>query len=444
VLRWLGRVLRDEGSGDPRRRRRAAAPAPPSAAPRRMPRPRRRGSWKGQRGIALVMCVAMVVFLTAFIVEFAYQSRVQYLQGANYRDSVRAVYLAKSGIRIYTLFMAFTSQIASNPLVQQMLGNFGVNATENLWQQLPWIDTAFLRMALAGGIDDMEDEQLMALQSGPQDFEFDEEMEERIDRAIAKDSTALTRSFLDFEGDFRSEINDEDGKININSLADVTTEDIRLNPMALAIYGLMADERFDEMFDVRNEYDRWETIGNIKDFIDTDGMRSSFLGGYEDSLYDDNDLWGREFEPKNIKFDALDEVQLVAGVNDEIYETFGPYWTVYGSNKVNITTCNPRVLYGLIRAFTDYSVSDQVIQEIVGELQVMRLLGMLTTESFMSTIQGKGITLTDQSGLQGLIKTNSRVFTISSTGYVGDVESTVEVVMSFDGGRFKTYAWKEW
>ena len=89
-------------------------------------------------------------------------------------------------------------------------------------------------------------------------------------------------------------------------------------------------------------------------------------------------------------------------------------------------------------------MSDQVIQEIVGELQVMRLLGMLTTESFMSTIQGKGITLTDQSGLQGLIKTNSRVFTISSTGYVGDVESTVEVVMSFDGGRFKTYAWKEW
>jgi len=428
-------LLRDEGSGDPRRR----------PAPRRVPRrkaglSRRR---RGERGIAMVMVLAMVVFLTAFIVEFSYQSRVQFLQGANYRDSVKAVYLAKSGVRIYTLFMVFCQQIASNPLVQQYAGQFGLDLGDKLWQQLPFIDTAFLRAALGGGVIDTEDFNLGAMESGELQFDFTEEEEARIDAAIERDSTALTRSFLDFDGDFRSEINDEDGKINLNALADYSGQDLRLSPSALAMYGMMADERHDDMFDLRNEFDRWELIANIKDFIDTDNTQSSLMGGYEDSLYSDADKFGREFKPKNIKFDALDEVQLVAGITDEIYLTFGPHWTIYGNNKVNITTCNPAVLYGLIKAFTDYSVNDMLIQECVGELQVMRMLNMLTTESFMATIDAKGILLTDRSALQGLIKTNSRHFTISSTGYVGDVEKTVEVVMYFPGTRYQVLSWKE-
>ncbi len=399
--------------------------------------------WPGQRGIALVMVLAMVVFLTSFIVEFAYQSRVQYLQGANYRDSVRALYLAKSGVRIYTLFMSFAQMMASNPMIQQYTAGMGLDLGDKLWQQVPFIDTAFLRVAMGGGLMDMDEMDMAALQNGPVDLEVDEHTQERIDRAIERDSTALTRSFLDFQGDFRAEINDEDGKLNLNSLAEAGSEDLRLNAFAMGIYGMMADERYDDMFEIRNEYDRWEVIGNIKDYIDTDNQRSSFMGGYEDSLYDEADLWGRNFKPKNLPFDSLDEVQMVAGVNDEIYQTFGPQWTIYGNNKVNITTCSPAVMYGLIRAFADYTVNEIQLQQVVGELQVMRLLNMLTTETFMATLDAQGITLTDRSGLQGLIKTNSRHFTIVSTGYVGDVETTLEVVMNFKGSKYTTLSWKE-
>jgi type II secretory pathway component PulK len=439
VITALRRLLFDEGSGDPRRRR--ARPVTPE---KRSPQPRRtKGSWPGQRGIALVMVMAMVVFLTAFIVEFSYQSRVQYLQGANYRDSVRALYLAKSGVRIYTLFMSFAQMMASNPMIQQYTAGLGFDLGDKLWQQVPFIDTAFLRVAMGGGLMDMDEMDLAALQNGPVDMEIDARTQERIDRAIDRESTALTRSFLDFEGDFRAEINDEDGKLNLNSLAEVTAEDLRLNPFALAIHGMMVDERYDEMFQIRSEYDRWEVIGNIKDYIDTDNERSSFMGGYEDSLYDDADIWGRNFKPKNLPFDALDEVQMVAGVNDEIYQTFGPQWTIYGNNKVNITTCSPAILYGLIRAFSDYTVNEIQIQAVLGELQFMRLMNMLTTETFMAKLDEHGITLTDRSGLQGLIKTNSRHFTISSTGYVGDVETTLEVVMNFKGSRYTTLSWVE-
>lgn len=450
VRAWLQRLWSDQGGSlrrSPHARRRAAPPAPARPGPAQRPTHRARMSRRGERGIALIMVLSMMVFLTAFIVEFAYQSRVDYLQAAHYRDKVKAHYLAQSGVRIYTLFMAFAQTAANNPMIQQYGGMLGIDIGDKLWQQLPFIDTAFLRMGMGGGLEAYEDTEegfnLGALEGGRQEFDIPEQMQERIDREIERDDTALTRSFLGFEGDFRADINDEDGKLNINALADSTRPDLRTDPFALAMYGLMADDRYDEMFEERNEFDRWELIANIKDFIDTDEQGSGIIGGYEDSLYDDSDLWGRDFEPKNVKFDSLDEVQLVAGVNDEIYMTFGPAWTIYGNNKINITTCSPAVLFALVRAFADYTVSDQMIHEAVGDMTMLKLFGGLTTESMLSTLAAKGITLTDANALKGLIKTNSRTFTIVSTGYVGDVEASIEVVMNFNGGRYKILSWQE-
>ncbi len=400
---------------------------------------------RGQRGVALVMVLAMVVFLSAFVVEFAYTSRVDYLQAAHYRDGVKAHYLAKSGVRIYTLFMAFLQQMANNPMIQQYSQMVGMNIDEKLWQQVPFIDTAFIRFGLAGDMSDLDEDEfdMAALQQGRVEFEIDTETQEKIDREIERDETALTRSFLDFEGDFRAEINDEDGKININSLKEGSATTIQTSPIGMAMYSLMQDQRYDEMFEERNDYDRWEVLANIKDFIDTDNMQSSAMGGYEDSLYDDDEKWGRNYKPKNLEFDALDEVQLVAGVTDEVYLTFGPQWTIYGNNKINITTCSSPLRYALIRAYADPSVSDQIVSEAHLEIEVLKALGALTVDNFVSTPKDHGITLTDEAGLKSLIKTNSRVFTILSTGYVGDVESTIEVVMEFNGGRYKMLSWKE-
>ncbi len=436
MRRWWTRLMSETSGGGLGARTTPKPTVAPSSVASRRP---------GERGIALVMVLAMVVFLTAFITEFSYQSRVDYLQGAHYRDKVRAHYLAKSGVRIYTLFMAFTQQAASNPIIQQYAGNFGIDIGDKLWQQLPFIDTAFLRVAMTGmGLTNVDDMDMAALQQGRVEFDIDEEMQHRIDSAIERDSTALTRPFLGFEGDFRAEINDEDGKINVNTLADSTKQDIRTDPIALAMYGLMAHERYDDLFDQRSEFDRWEVIANLKDYADPDEQQSTLLGGFEDSLYDDTDLWDRPAAPKNLKYDAMDEIQLVPGITDEIYRTFGPQWTIYGNNKINITSCSDAVLYALIKAFADPTSPDALIREVVGELQVMRRLNMLTTETFISTVTAKGITLTDQGGLQALIKTNSRHFTILSTGYVGDVEATVEVVMNFSGSKFKTLSWKEY
>ena len=47
----------------------------------------------------------------------------------------------------------------------------------------------------------------------------------------------------------------------------------------------MSGDENDQWFPDRN-IDRWEMIGNIRDWVDADNMKSAGLGGSEDSLYD--------------------------------------------------------------------------------------------------------------------------------------------------------------
>lgn len=51
-----------------------------------------------ERGIALLLTLVILVLLTAVIVEFDYGAKVNLITAGNFRDEVRAIYLAKSGV----------------------------------------------------------------------------------------------------------------------------------------------------------------------------------------------------------------------------------------------------------------------------------------------------------------------------------------------------------
>ncbi|MBI3611235.1 MAG: type II secretion system minor pseudopilin GspK [Nitrospirae bacterium] len=51
-----------------------------------------------ERGIALLLTLVVLVLMVAVIVEFDYGAKVDLMTAANFRDDVRATYLAKSGV----------------------------------------------------------------------------------------------------------------------------------------------------------------------------------------------------------------------------------------------------------------------------------------------------------------------------------------------------------
>ena len=51
-----------------------------------------------QRGIALLLTLVILVLLVVLIVEFDYGTKINLITAGNFRDDVRATYLAKSGV----------------------------------------------------------------------------------------------------------------------------------------------------------------------------------------------------------------------------------------------------------------------------------------------------------------------------------------------------------
>ena len=53
-----------------------------------------------QRGIALLITLVILVLLVVLIVEFDYGTKINLITAGNFRDDVRATFLAKAGVRV--------------------------------------------------------------------------------------------------------------------------------------------------------------------------------------------------------------------------------------------------------------------------------------------------------------------------------------------------------
>ncbi len=418
---------------------------------------------EGKKGVALLMALIMVVLMTAYISEFNYSARARILSAAHARDDMRALYLARSGVRVYMLLLSFGNQIAGNQFVQGMLAQFGMNldGATMICKDLPFFDTAMLRfMVGAEGMTSDEKEEgvldLLGLPGGGGgDAEASQPTRSEVNALGTDGNPTLRRGLLDFEGDFKVECSDETAKIDLNGLAEptfFTIQDLHQHPIALMLFGQMAPEEYDPLFEERLKIDRWELIANIKDYIDPDEQRSHTFGGDEGRQYDD---FEPRYEPKDKLFDTVQEARMVAGVTDEVFATFGPGWSVHNrSYQVNVNTASPTIVAALIRAVADPSfLSPTMVDQRMPSLMVERMIVPFTdANSFIQRIsmpsmdgQFPGIPINpDQTvvdRIKKLIRTKSNVFRMTSTGYIGDSARTMDVTIRM---RRSTPRWLDW
>ena len=418
----------------------------------------------GKKGVALLMALIMVVLMTAYISEFNYSARARILSAAHARDDMRALYLARSGIRVYMLLLSFGNQIAGNQFVQGMLAQFGMNldGATMICKDLPFFDTAMLRFLVGAEsmASDEKEEGLMELlgMPGSGDGETTQPSGSEVMAIGMEDTPSLRRGLLDFEGDFKVECSDETAKIDINGLAEpsfFTFTSLQQHPIALMLFGQMSPEEYDPLFEERLKIDRWELIANLKDYIDPDEQRSHTFGGDEGRQYDD---FEPRYKPKDKLFDTVQEARMVAGVTDEVFATFGPGWSVHNrSYQVNVNTASPAIIRALVRAMADPIVSDQMIDARMPSLMVERMIIPFTNnKQFTQRIQqpsmgtGNGPPVpgilinpdpTVVERIEKLIRTKSDVFRMTSTGYVADSARTMDVTIRM---RRSTPRWLDW
>ncbi|MFZ5481023.1 MAG: general secretion pathway protein GspK [Myxococcota bacterium] len=381
--------------------------------------PERRRRDRG--GVALLVVISTIMFLTVLVTDISFGARVRFLGAVHERDEAKAQALAMTGVNLYRLILMANRQLANNSSFASAMEMFGLSG-DALWQMVPFVSTGVLRMLVAGGgeADDADVEEFA--RTGEVSEEVAEESRED------KGSRFHGRNFLDFDGDFTASVQGEDCRVNVNSSEFVSrSQDKRVEETATGqqIYGLLSGEENEQWLRER-DLERWDLVGNLADWVDADNFVSSGKGGYEDDFYNTR---SSPYLSKNAKFDSLEEIRLVEGWQDDVYERFGDQLTIYGGGKVNVNCAEDDVIRGLLKAYCPTAQESQ-IDQFFADLAEYRLLSAFKNGSaFYQYVTDQRITCDE--GLKSVVDVKTNVFTITSTGLVGDATATYTVVVDY-------------
>lgn len=446
------------------------------SAPRTQ-RPRRHGRRSGERGVALIIAVVAIAILTAVAVDFAYNSRVDLQLAANQRDELRAHYLARSGISMSRLLLRFQKQLdqIQLPNLGGLLGGAGgagggagaipglpTGGSMNLqlWR-MARIDCHMLQGMVSSDPDAPEEDD-----RAPSDekFGFEDEL------GAATEGTELQKkSFGGFEGCFLAQISDEEEKFNLNTLERPGLGGQIAAGRALSLFG---DKRYEFLWQKEDSNGvrttPQELVVALRDWIDEDETGSSlnlsgqgteaFLKGFSD----ENGNYSRytpRYEAKNSRFDTLDELFLVHGVNDRFAAAFRDRLTVYPdiNARLNINTDDPLMLWMAVLAVlpeqvvkSDPRIHNPVVQDdVIRRIRAARMFSFLgmSVADFVAVVESAGLPANPQiknnPAANQFVSDKSQTFKIRSTGEAGQVQRTIEAVVRLDDGLGRLVYWRE-
>ncbi|MBL8937995.1 MAG: general secretion pathway protein GspK [Archangium sp.] len=473
---------------------------------RRLARPKASSprSRKTERGVALLLVLVGIAVLSLVANEVRYNSMVELRLATNQRDELRAHYLARSGIGMSRLMLRFQKQIdqmpipnfsgmlqgilGSNPALAGLLGGAGgAGGLGALAGALgggaggaagllggagaagaPGMSTASIqlwRMAkidchmLEGMVPEVTEKGGLAPTAKNKKFEFDDENPE-----LGKEMQA--KKFGSFTGCFDTVITDEEERINLNKL-----DGTQLVAVVVVnqLVTTLNDKRYEFLFEKedanRLKIPANEVIIGMKDWIDEDETGSSlnltgqgdpFLRGFSDENGGYSNYETR-YRAKNARFDSLDEVFLVHGVNDRFMAAFKDKFTVYPdmNARLNINTDDPVMLEIAIRSIVnpipaDPRLADPIfIDTVIKRIRAARLFAMfgMSVVDFANIVASTGLavnpTILNNPQNQRFIGDKSNTYRIAVTGSAGDVTRTITAIIRLDDGLGRLVYWRE-
>ncbi|QSQ18628.1 general secretion pathway protein GspK [Pyxidicoccus parkwayensis] len=435
---------------------------------------------KRERGVALIIAIVSIAILTVIATEFAYNSRVDLQLAANQRDEVRAYYMARSGIALSRLLLRFQKQVDQTPIPNpaSILAQFGIGGTQQPGQQTPQptsLNIQLYKMARVdchmlkglvkseGGGEGSETSPLKPAEDDPK-FKMDDKDADPASREVAAQMTK--RSFGGFEGCFLATITDEEEKLNVHRLMAGAGD---AYPTMLRMLDMFEDKRFEFLWErddankVRSKPE--DVVIAIKDWADDDTTGSALnrvdaTNPMPTGFSDEGANYSRyepSYQPKNARFDSLDELYRVHGVNDQFMAAFRDRLTVYPdiNRRPNINTDDP-VMMGLAimsvadPAHPDPRLKDPVfLNELITRVRSARMFSFfgMSVQDFVAVVESAGVPVNPavKSNVAGnrLIGDKSQTFTIKSVGEAGSVQKTLTAVVRLDDTLGRLLYWRE-
>ncbi len=430
---------------------------------------------RAQRGVALIIAVVAITLLTVVATEFAYNTRVDLQLAANQRDELQATYMARSGVALSRLLLRFQKQVDQTPIpnIGDMLRNLpgmgggagaGAGAQQpastlnlQLWK-LARVDCHMLRGLVKGGGAEVEGEEEGPVAPALHDEE--DEKSSEVSLAPAK------RSFGSFDGCFLSTISDEEEKLNLHRLNAGSGDAL---PTIMRLMDLLGDKRFEFLFSREDangaRVNPQDVIIAIKDWVDEDQVQSALnvndpVNPLTAGFSDEGSPYSRyepRYQPKNARFDSMDELYRIHGVSDRFMAAFRDRLTVYPdvNSKPNVNTDDPLMIYMAILSAADPARPDPrlkdpvFVQELITRIRSARAFSFLGTSvaDFVTAIESAGIAVNPalKANVAGnrLLGDKSNTFSIKSVGEAGSVQKTITAVIKLDTGLGQLLYWRE-
>lgn len=260
-----------------------------------------------ERGVALIATMIALAIAAMIATQFATSTTSDMMAAANYRDSMRAHFLARSALNLSELVIR----------IQQRLDN----------------------IKMLGGIQitDVADQILLAFCGGAAEVQAAIGLSASDAKGLGADigTCGVFKSMGD-DGTGEPGIGTDDGKINLNCANgnDATAATLKSKLDAL-LYFPAYDPVFQEPDAEGWRRTREQQVAALMDYIDNNSLRVRERGTSEDygyeSLRDD-------YRAKQNYIDTVGEVKLIRGVDDRFWNLFGHAFTVYGGCKTNLAT----------------------------------------------------------------------------------------------------------
>lgn len=352
-------------------------------------------SWrmlKDDSGAALMMAIFTVTLLMVIATEIMYESNVELVVSSQAINQVKAHYAAKAGVEISLL------RIHIHRKASQMIGSqIPASMLDPIWQfPFSWPPV-------------LPDEISIADKSQIQ--------------STVKEST--------MQGQYLATIESEGSKLDINELAS-PSETVRESTREQLLQIFQSEIENNETFGERYRgYDFEGLINNMMDWVDADS--EGVGGGDERSIYGNP---SNEFIPPNQPFKTLQELNMVEGMNDDIFKFLADRVTIYGAKGINVNYADKKVLMSLSPQIT-FERADLIL-EARGDAS----RGPFKDEDdFVRYLESIGVTGNPFRGENNeptvhLIFDAERYFRIRSTGQSGKVSREITaIVYDFDRAK---------
>lgn len=276
-----------------------------------------------QRGIALIVVTVTLSVLGAAISDFGFNARVDLEAAANARDQLRAEYLARSGIQLARLLIKVQQSVLDRN--RQFVGDIQIS------DFAPYLVKAF------GGEPD-ERAGLGAL--------------------LGLDVSQFKGLGVGRHANFDILMTSDDGRLNINCGGGVNDAPHQQQLYAM-LSALFWPPRYNRLFEGSDSEGQFITRDDVAraiiDWADLDETRyepppAPSGTGSEDYRYD---ALRDPYRARNNFYDTIEEVNLVRGVGDDFWGSFGEMFTVYGGCKLNVGAIQPEhwpLVAAIIRA----------------------------------------------------------------------------------------------